>query len=160
MCAILDNCVVSEVFGARRPPAGEGFFGWINSGTGRLIGGGKLLKELARQKSFSVWWQQAVLAGLATRVDDDAVQLKTARLIEQRACRSNDAHVVALALVGGARLLYTNDRKLQRDFKNGELINAPRGSVYSTRRNDAFTRTKRTLLAGSSCTPATHNPRG
>ena len=133
MCVILDNNVAFEVFGDDRPPAGEKFFNWINSGGGRLIGGGKLLEELARRDNFQRWWQQAVLAGLATRVEDDAVNAETIRLSDRRACKSNDAHVVALALVGGARLLYTNDRKLQRDFKDRKLIDGPPGKVYSTR---------------------------
>ena len=151
MCVILDNNVLFEVFGDGRPPAGAGFFDWINSGGGRLIAGGKLLEELGRRENFSVWWQQAVLAGLATRVDDDAVCRETTRLATQGTCRSNDEHVVALALVGGARLLYTNDRKLQLDFKDRELIDGPPGKVYSTRRSRAFTHGKKRLLATSSC---------
>lgn len=151
MCVILDNNIVSEVFGERRPPAGEAFFDWINSGNGRLLGGGKLLEELAGGEKFRVWWQQAVLAGLATRVDDDVVQREATRLAEQEACRSNDEHVVALAVVGGARLLYANDRKLQLDFKDRRLLKDPPGRVYSTRRSGAFTRSKKKLLATSSC---------
>ena len=154
MCAILDANVVSEVFGDRRPAAGEKFFDWIESGDGRLIGGGKLLSELTRRDNFRLWWQQAVLAGLVTHIDDIAVYRETARLEVQEACRSNDAHVVALALVGGARLLYTNDRKLQADFKDRKLIDGPAGKVYSTRRSGAFTRSKKKLLATSSCAPS------
>ena len=153
MCVILDNNVVAEVFGDSRPPAGEKFFDWLESGGGRLIGGGKLLTELARRENFRRWWQQAVLAGLATRIDDNAVYRETTRLEMQEACRSNDAHVVALALVGGARLLYTNDRKLQSDFKDRELVDAPPGKVYSTRLSGAFTRSKKKLLATTSCAP-------
>lgn len=151
MCVILDNSVVFEVFGDAPSPAGEGFFDWINSGSGRLIGGGKVMEELSRRENFRVWWQQAVLAGLAIRVDDDAVCRETTRLAKQEACRSNDEHVVALALVGGARLLYTNDRKLQVDFKDRELIDEPPGKVYSTLRSGAFTQSKKRLLATSSC---------
>ena len=151
MCVILDNNVVFEVFADGRPPAGEGFFNWIDSGRGRLVGGGKLLKELGRNENFRLWWRQAVLAGRATRVADDAVQIETNRLADGTTCRSNDPHVIALAVVGGARLLYTNDRNLQRDFKNRHLIDDPIGKVYSTRRNGSFSRRKRELLAGSSC---------
>ncbi|MYN64238.1 MAG: hypothetical protein F4X11_04310 [Acidobacteria bacterium] len=151
MCAILDNSVVHEVFGDRRSPAGEAFFRWISVGGGRLIGGGRLLRELARNENFWFWWREAVLAGLATRLGDGTVEEETTRLVEREACQSNDEHVVALAVVGGARLLYSNDKKLQRDFKNRHLVNHPPGRVYSTRRSGAFTRKKRELLAGSSC---------
>ena len=44
-------------------------------------------------------------------------------------------HVLALAQVSGARLLYSNDQTLQRDFKNSKLIKNPRGNVYTTLRN-------------------------
>ena len=159
MCVILDNNVVFEVFADGRPPAGEGFFNWIDSGRGRLVGGGKLLKELGRNENFLLWWRQAVLAGRATRVDDDAVQAETNRLADGTTCRSNDPHVIALAVVGGARLLYTNDRKLQHDFKNRHLIDDPTGKVYSTRRNGSFNRRKRELLAGSSCRLHAQGPR-
>ena len=159
MCVILDNDRAFEVFGDRRPPAGAKFFKWIDSGGGRLIAGGKLLKELARTEDFRKWWQQAVLAGRATLVDNDAVHLETTRLVEQMACQSNDAHVVALAIVGRARLLYTNDTKLKRDFANRQLIDDPPGKVYSTRVSGNFNPRKRALLATSSCTLAEHGSR-
>lgn len=44
--------------------------------------------------------------------------------------RSNDEHVLALALVSGARLLVAHDRRLRRDFRNPSIISGPRGNVY------------------------------
>ena len=142
---------MSEVFGDARPAAGEEFFNRINTGALRLIGGGKLLEELSRRENFRVWWRNASLGALVEQVDDEAVNLETARLTDEKACRSNDAHVIALAAVGGARLLYTNDRRLQSDFKNRQLIDNPPGKVYSTRRSGAFSKGKKSLLATSSC---------
>ena len=46
-CA-LDTNDASEVFGCNRPPAGIGFFDWINTGNGHLVVGGRLLVELDR----------------------------------------------------------------------------------------------------------------
>ena len=46
--------------------------------------------------------------------------------------QSNDAHVIALAQLSGARLLYTNDGDLQKDFRNKNLVDNPEGKVYST----------------------------
>ncbi len=151
MCVVLDTDVQAEVFGDARPPAGEAFFDWINRGDGRLVAGGKLLKELAGRENFREWWRQALLAGLVTEVDNEAVRAETNRLVEEKACRSNDHHVIALAVVGGARLLYTKDRKLTSDFKNRRLIDDPPGRIYSTRRSGAFSRSKRRLLATSAC---------
>ena len=45
--------------------------------------------------------------------------------------RSDDPHVLALARTAGVRLLYTGDRDLMADFKNKELIDRPRGRVYT-----------------------------
>lgn len=148
MCAILDNDVVHKVFGRNRPAAGKAFFDWIDSGGGRLVGGGRLFEELARNEKFRAWWQEATASGRVERVNDEEVEAETVRLAEQKACLSNDEHVIALAVIGGARLLYSNDRKLQCDFKR--LIDQPR-KVYSTLRSDAFTKKKEKLLAESSC---------
>ena len=60
--------------------------------------------------------------------------------------KSNDSHVLALAQISGARLLYSNDTDLQQDFKNGGLINRPRGKVYSTRESQSFRDSHKTLL--------------
>ena len=45
--------------------------------------------------------------------------------------KSNDIHILALARASGARLLCTEDRALIDDFKNKEIIDNPRGRIYS-----------------------------
>ena len=60
--------------------------------------------------------------------------------------RSDDPHILALSSVSGARLLYSNDDALQQDFTNSDLLNNPRGRVYSTRVNSRFDQRKRNLL--------------
>ena len=57
-----------------------------------------------------------------------------AELQDAGACQSNDLHVLALAQVSGARLLYSNDLSLHQDFGNRDLISRPRGKIYSTPR--------------------------
>lgn len=68
------------------------------------------------------------------------------QLRRRRDCVSNDAHVIALAQVTGARLLFSNDSALQSDFKNKLLIDQPRGKVYSTTYSKNVTRMHRQLL--------------
>lgn len=46
--------------------------------------------------------------------------------------RSDDPHVLALARAAGVRLLYTQDRRLRRDFRDGQLIG---GAIYRDRRD-------------------------
>ncbi len=43
---------------------------------------------------------------------------------------SNDAHVIALARVSGARILFCRDTALEKDFRNPSVINNPRGKIY------------------------------
>lgn len=150
MCAILDINVVHQVFGPDRPPAGEEFFQWLNSGKGQLVAGGKLLRELDGNRKFRTWRQQAVLSGRVRLCDAAAVNDKTQQLKSENSCRSNDPHIVALAQVSGARLLYSNDEVLQGDFKDKKLIDNPRGKVYSTLRNEHFENSHRRLLGNRS----------
>lgn len=60
-------------------------------------------------------------------------------LSESSKLTSDDPHVIALAIESGARLLYSHDHKLQDDFRDSALINAPRGKVYSTEVNRDLT---------------------
>ena len=133
MCAIVDANVAHEVFGTSPQPAGEKFFEWLNEGTGRLVAGGKLLEELeASSKDFRAWASVAVGAGKLRIVNKNAVDTKTNHIQSHGVCKSDDPHVIALAQVSRARLLYSNDGNLQQDFKNKSLIDDPRGKVYST----------------------------
>ena len=146
MCAILDANVAGQVFGRERPPAGEAFFRWINLSRGRLIAGGKLLRELDNNHTFTAWRLQAARAGRMLLLSDEAVDARAAQLEAEKACRSNDAHVVAVGQLGGARLLYSNDGDLQKGFRDKALIDQPRGKVYSTRTRDDMTLAHRRLL--------------
>ena len=63
MCAILDACVLSEVFSRRRggptTDAGREFFQWLQGGNGKLVIGGKLSRELLKSFKFSQWVREA-----------------------------------------------------------------------------------------------------
>lgn len=146
MCAILDADVAHQVFGEARPPAGEAFFHWINSGGMRLVVGGKLLEELDHDSRFRVWRQQAVQAGRVRILPTDRIEARMAELRNQVACRSNDVHVIALAQVSGARLLYSNDLSLRQDFGDRQLIGNPHGRIYSTHRSGQLQDSHRGLL--------------
>ena len=147
MCAILDANVAGQVFGADRPAAGRAFFDWIDSGPGRLVAGGRLLRELDTNRAFREWRLQAVLAGRITLLNDEAVDRRTGELEQENACRSNDEHVIAVAQLGGPRLLYSNDGDLQDDFADKRLIDRPRGKVYSTKERPDLRPEHRRLLA-------------
>lgn len=145
MCAIVDANVAHQVFGEDRPPAGEGFFDWLSGPRGQLVVGGRLREELGR--NASKWLKTASLYGRVRSVIDEDVNGRTEALRRNNICTSNDEHVIALALVSGARLLYTNDKALIEDFKNRDIVAGPRGKIYTTARNDRFTEVHRQLLA-------------
>ena len=78
---------------------------------------------------------------------DEDVEAHTDELRQREICRSDDEHVLALALVSGAGLLYTNDVALIEDFKNREIVQNPGGKIYTTARNNTVTAAHRRLLA-------------
>ena len=146
MCAIVDASVRDEVFGTKRPPAGHAFFNWVNTGDGRLVIGGKLREELNGSSAFRAWAKQAILASRLRIKKDGVVERRTEELRVNSVLKSNDPHVIALAQVSGSRLLYSNDSDLQDDFKNKDLVDRPRGKVYSTLVNDDFTPSRKKQL--------------
>jgi predicted nucleic acid-binding protein len=146
MCAILDASVVSEVFARNCPPAGRAFADWIVHRHGRLIVGGKVERELRRNKPFKKWIQGLLLSGKARRLSVSKVDDLAAALEKDKRCQSNDAHVIALAQLSGARLLYSNDINLNLDFVNPDLVPPPRGCDYSTLKEREFTRDHQALL--------------
>ena len=136
MCAIIDSNSVHEVFGENRHQTGEKFFDWLcgKKGKGRLVVGGKLRGELHRgSQGFRGMAEELYASGKLRHISDEKVDAEMNKLDEQGLCNSDDSHIIALARVTGARLLYSNDKDLKDDFTNHNLINGPRGKVYSTR---------------------------
>jgi len=150
MCAILDANVTYEVFGEEKSPAGQKFRDWLESGSSALVMGGKLADELKHDRRFHEWSNQAIQYGKLRLFDRREVEKLTAELQSSDACKSDDAHVIALAQISGARLLFSNEPDLHKDFKSKHLIDNPRGKVYSTKDSKGFTNAHRTLLADRS----------
>lgn len=165
-CVIVDNDVIGAVFGSSPPPAGAALFRWISDGKGQMVVGGKLAEELRIEsrlkrgstkrdasidRSFTSWLLQVDQAGQLWNLDRD-VELRnkilelTEVLINRRPKQENDQHIIALASVSGARLLYSNDRQLHKDFRNKELLNNPRGKVFSTLEHRVLTKSHLRLL--------------
>lgn len=150
MCAIVDANVVSEVFGTNPPEAGMEFLLWIERNVnGRLVVGGKLLDELYNSSpGFREWASEVQRSGNMRRIKKEQIDVQEEKLREASEYVSDDPHIIALAQVSGARLLYSNDKKLQQDFNNKELIDNPRGKVYTTNHGrEAFSDSHKGLLA-------------
>ena len=103
--------------------------------------------ELFQLGAVQKWAQQALLSGKMKVEDEVRVNQRTAELENEGNMSSDDPHVIALAQISGARLLYSNDRDLQEDFKRKVLIDSPRGKVYSTLVSPRFANAHRQLLA-------------
>ena len=147
MCAIVDNDVAHQIFGNRPTEAGRFFLQWLaRRNGGILVAGGGLYKELSRNSAFLQFFNDRLQAGRARRVPDASVNTADDALRARRICLSNDTHVLALAQISGARLLFTNDRALQRDFRNPTIIGGARGRIYTTIERSDVRPTHRDLL--------------
>ena len=133
MCAIIDANVTFEVFGRKQTEAGVRFRNWLDSGRGILVVGGKNLEELAKNRNFGRWFREERRRGGRVRqTRNEIISERQQALVRDGLPTSDDEHVLALALVSGARLLYSNDRRLKNDFLNARIIQEPGGKVYTT----------------------------
>jgi hypothetical protein len=131
MCVIVDANMASQVFS--RPPTVDGkpVIEWLLKREGLLVFGGKLTSELSRLRDAMRTLVELRRAGKAVDVESanpraHAEQLAWCAL----RCRSNDAHVLAIARCSGARTLVTNDARAMDDFKDKDLLSNPRGKIY------------------------------
>ena len=115
MCLIVDNDVGQTFFSSKR---GEPYFpalDWVRrKKNGRLVVGGRLwIKEYhGTQRANLV--QELAKNGRATIYRASIVDAEEEAVRD--ACKSNDAHIIALARVSGARVLCTKDGDLEADF--------------------------------------------
>lgn len=129
MCLILDANCLTKVF----PSADIEFLPIIKaltSGDARLVyGGTKLLVEYKRV--YEAWKMIVALdkAGRTKKVNGAEVDAMEKKLMAAGQLKSDDPHVIALAMISGARLLCSNDKELHADFTN-PLVLQPRGYVY------------------------------
>ena len=108
---------------------------WLDRGAGSIVystGGGFADEIQGRYKDKLADYVRAGRARLIpeSRFADDERSLEA-----HPDLRSDDPHVLALARAAGVRLLYTADRNLILDFKDGNFIDRPRGKVYSGAHN-------------------------
>lgn len=127
MCLIVDANAAAE-FLAKSGPVTQWLLG--EKGEPRLVAAGKLITELVRVDKVQQLLAELNRAGRLRPVDADQLQQEVDRLRANSRRRSNDSHVLALAVVTGARTLAIFDNALSQDFKNAGLISRPRGSIY------------------------------
>lgn len=104
---------------------------WLGQGAGSIVYSteGKFAQEIRGRAKAKL--ADYVRAGRAKHVPASLFADEERKLETQADIRSDDPHVLALARATGVRLLYTADGKLTSDFKNKNIIDRPRGKVYS-----------------------------
>lgn len=132
MCLIVDANLAAMVFVAPTPADFIPIIEWLTSDdkNGKLVVGGKLAEELDKVGLARRFVRALQQAGRARIIPNQVVNAETDRIAGQ--CKSNDAHVISLARISGARVLCSADKPLHQDFRNLELINTPRGRIYQT----------------------------
>ena len=145
MCAIVDADSSGEIAATNPSGGAKAFKEWIASGQCCLvIGGRRLRKELgrgfdkperAKPTTVTEWTTAVTLAGKLISHDDDEVDARADQIEQSGLCASNDFHIIALAQVAGARMLYSRDEELHQDFTNPMLLSQPRGKVYPRNSN-------------------------
>ncbi len=127
MCLIVDASAAGE-FLAKSGPLRNWLLG--KRGNPRLVAAGALREELARLVQVRRFLKVLEQAGRLRSADANRLRQEEDRLHADTRRRSNDSHVLGLAIVSGARTLATFDNALARDFRNADLISRPRGSIY------------------------------
>lgn len=127
MCLIVDASAAGQ-FLARSSPLTDWLLG--KKGNPRLVASGALREELVKLGDVRRLLTELNRAGRLRSADADRLRQEEGRLRVGGRCRSNDIHVLALAIVTGARTLATFDNALANDFKNADLVSRPRGNIY------------------------------
>jgi predicted nucleic acid-binding protein len=127
MCIIIDANIAHKLIAEENMDA-EPIRKWLITGRGK-IATGWLNKEELERCSFRPLFQQFILAGRVTEYR--AALIKDAHAaLNMGDLQSNDAHIIALAKVSNSRVVFSDDRALQADFKSAKFLTNPRGKVY------------------------------
>ena len=119
MCVVVDTNI-REAFLSGDNKSAALLRAWLEDGRGKLlhIESGKWLEE--HEGSSGEWQEQIkayVKSGVLKIVADSDFESAKRSLPKKTKSGEKDKHVLALAVAGGARLLYTEEEKLQHDFK-------------------------------------------
>jgi hypothetical protein len=130
MCLIVDMNAARDAIGEGLSADYEPIRKALLSGKARLMYGGRLASEYARDHSIARTVVQLDRAGVALRFRDSDIDGQEKKVKAAGLCKSNDTHIIALAQLSGARVLCSGDQNLHTDFTNNKLLSKPGGRVY------------------------------
>lgn len=136
MCIIVDTNRIGDFFSKPNNDDVDPIHKWLERKFGVLIysTGSKFADEL--QYKTRRLLKEYAKAGHAKLIPASVFEEDEQHLQENPAVKSNDCHVLALARVADVRILFTEDQDLMEDFKNPNLINKPRGKIFSGKQNE------------------------
>ncbi len=108
---------------------------WINKLGGKLVysNGGKFVEEFSGRAKIRL--DNYLQAGRAKLIPYRKVEKKLNKL-NKRLLKSDDPHIIALALAARVRLLYTSDVNLIEDFTNYRIMGkGNKGKIYTSAKN-------------------------
>jgi len=135
LCVIVDASVAGLVFAVPHKADYVPLWDWLEKKDGKLVYGGRVTDELGRLSNVRRRLAEMKRSGRALECSRQEVDNQEKAIRKLRLCRSNDSHVIALARVSGARVLCADDRDLEADFKNLQLVPKFRGSIYKKARD-------------------------
>jgi len=145
MALIIDANKVADYLNHTHDPANRVIYDWIENKGGKLVFGGRQLQEWGRINKAGRYVRTLLEAGRALKYATEEVDNKEGEVESTGLCHSDDPHVIALACVSGARVLYSQDRDLCDDFRNTNLVPRPRGKIYKRAQH------RRLLLEAPAC---------
>lgn len=141
MCMIVDSNRLSVFLWMPSNEDVVPIYDWLDKKKGVVVysTGGEFEKDIEEPARRAL--VELMKSGRARLISQRLLKSAIDRLENDSNHKSNDAHVLALAVVSGARLLYTEDKALRDDFKKGKwkngkfIISNPRGKLYSSKDN-------------------------
>jgi hypothetical protein len=132
VCLIIDASCASSVFASPTPKDFLPIHRWIDNRKGLLVLGGKNKKELFNIEKARLAIMEWSRKSRASFINDGEIKAKESEILRQALLTSNDEHVLALAIVSGARCLCSpGDHALCADFKNKKIVgNHHKGKIY------------------------------
>lgn len=139
MCLIIDANKTADFVNQPQHEDHRPIYRRIDRGL-RVALGGRLLTEQYRIEKARRYFVELLRSGRALRYVDANVDAEEAEVTRSGLCKSDDPHVIALARVSGARVLFSEDQDLGTDFGNLELVPKPRGKVYKKAEHEPLLR--------------------
>ena len=137
MCIVVD----ANMFGAFKDPANENMesvWNWLRKKNGKIA--------YSNTKKFEEEWERGGMtslikllrqSGQLKEIPPQEVEAKENELNRIDTIRSDDPHIIALAIIANVKVLVSNDRTLHEDFKNRNLVG---GRVYQTKSHSRLLR--------------------